>query len=117
MAVAWHEGPSLCVLCRRLQATLFVCLLACLFNRAQKGKADSTLSTSQPVPQASTTRALFCLTSEVERDPVYSEGYGRRRLTTGEPWLRLRAISCLEESKTGVDRTWKRFGESQQALN
>ena len=37
---------------------LLACLLACLFvcgggqegNRAQKGKADSTLSTSQPVP-------------------------------------------------------------------
>ena len=30
MAVAWHEGSSLCVVCRRLQASLFVCLF-CLF--------------------------------------------------------------------------------------
>ena len=34
----------------------------------------STLSASQPVPQASTRRALHRLTSEVERDPVHSVG-------------------------------------------
>ena len=39
-------------------------------------KADSTLSTFQPVPQVSTARALSCLTSEVKRDPVHSGGYG-----------------------------------------
>ena len=43
-------------------------------------KADSTLSASQPVPQASTRRALHRLSSEVERDPVHSVRYGRRRL-------------------------------------
>ena len=43
-------------------------------------KADSTLSASQPVPQASTRRALHRLTSEVERDPVHSVRYGRQRV-------------------------------------
>ena len=41
-------------------------------------KADSTLRSSQAVPHPSTNRAL-CLTSEVERDPVHSTRYGRRR--------------------------------------
>ena len=48
--------------------------------RLQHKKADSTLSASQPVPQASTRRALHRLTSEVERDPVHSVRYGRQRL-------------------------------------
>ena len=43
------------------------------------GKADSTLRSSQAVPHPSTNRALCCLTSEVERDPVHSTRYGRRR--------------------------------------
>ena len=47
---------------------------------AERKKADSTLSASQPVPQASTRRALHCLTSEVERDPVHSVRYGRQRI-------------------------------------
>ena len=42
-------------------------------------KADSTLRSSQAVPHPSTNRALCCLTSEVERDPVHSTRYGRRR--------------------------------------
>ena len=42
-------------------------------------KADSTLRSSQAVPHPSTSRALCCLTSEVERDPVHSTRYGRRR--------------------------------------
>ena len=42
-------------------------------------KADSTLRSSQAVPHPSTNRALRCLTSEVERDPVHSTRYGRRR--------------------------------------
>ena len=46
-------------------------------RRAQK--ADSTLRSSQAVPHPSTDRALCCLTSEVERDPVHSTRYGRRR--------------------------------------
>ena len=45
----------------------------------QQGKADSTLRSSQAVPHPSTNRALRCLTSEVERDPVHSTRYGRRR--------------------------------------
>ena len=42
-------------------------------------KADSTLRSSQAVPHPSTDRALCCLTSEVERDPVHSTRYGRRQ--------------------------------------
>ena len=42
-------------------------------------KADSTLRSSQAVPHPSTNRALCRLTSEVERDPVYSTRYGRQR--------------------------------------
>ena len=42
-------------------------------------RADSTLRSSQAVPHPSTDRALCCLTSEVERDPVHSTRYGRRR--------------------------------------
>ena len=42
-------------------------------------KAGSTLRCSQAVPHPSTNRALCCLTSEVERDPVHSTRYGRRR--------------------------------------
>ena len=42
-------------------------------------KADSTLRCSQAVPHPSTNRALRRLTSEVERDPVYSTRYGRQR--------------------------------------
>ena len=62
-----------------------VYLDAQLLSRGQEGfaerkkKADSTLSASQPVPQASTRRALHRLTSEVERDPVHSVRYGRQR--------------------------------------
>ena len=44
-----------------------------------RGKADSTLRSSQAVPHPSTDRALRCLTSEVKRDPVHSARYGRRR--------------------------------------
>ena len=43
-------------------------------------KADSTLSASQQVAQASTRRALHRLTSEVERDPVHSVRFGRQRI-------------------------------------
>ena len=42
-------------------------------------KADSTLRCSQAVPHPSTSRALSLLTSEVERDPVYSTWYGRQQ--------------------------------------
>ena len=59
-------------------------------------KADSTLRSSQAVPHPSTSRALCCLTSEVERDPVHSTRYGRRR-TMMRVWAgdwRARA-SCL----------------------
>ena len=45
----------------------------------RKRKADSTQGSSQAVPHPSTNRALRCLTSEVERDPVHSTRYGRRR--------------------------------------
>ena len=47
--------------------------------RTNHKKADSTLSASQPVPQASTRLALHRLTSEVERDPVHSVRYGRQQ--------------------------------------
>ena len=59
------------------------------YTRAQLGlrktnkeeeKAGSTLRTSQAVPHPSTIRALSRLTSEVERDPVYSTRYGRQRI-------------------------------------
>ena len=46
-------------------------------------RADSTLRSSQAVPHPSTNRALCCLTSEVERDPVHSTRYGRRRKLCG----------------------------------
>jgi hypothetical protein len=52
-------------------------LLACLPRTF--AKADSTLRSSQAVPHPSTNRALRRLTSEVERDPVYSTRYGRQR--------------------------------------
>ena len=49
-------------------------------SKSKKWKeADSTLRSSQAVPHPSTNRALCCLTSEVERDPVHSTRYGRRR--------------------------------------
>ena len=51
--------------------------LASVWKR--KIKADSTQGSSQAVPHPSTNRALRCLTSEVERDPVHSTRYGRRR--------------------------------------
>ena len=48
-------------------------------NSKNLKEADSTLRSSQAVPHPSTNRALCCLTSEVERDPVHSTRYGRRR--------------------------------------
>ena len=48
-------------------------------GRGEIVKADSTLRSSQAVPHPSTNRALRCLTSEVERDPVHSTRYGRQR--------------------------------------
>ena len=42
-------------------------------------KAYSTQRSSQAVPHPSTNRALCCLTSDVERDPVHSTRYGRQR--------------------------------------
>ena len=50
-------------------------------RKEARRKADSTLRSSQAVPHPSTNRALCCLTSEVERDPVHSTWYGRRRET------------------------------------
>ena len=46
----------------------------------QTEKADNTLRSSQAVPHPSTDRALRRLTSEFERDPVYSTWYGRQRM-------------------------------------
>ena len=63
----------------------------CLHVSAQSHKAGSTLSASQPVPQASTRRALHRLTSEVERDPAHSVRYGRQRAKE--------AISLLLQNK------------------
>ena len=48
----------------------------------QTEKAGSTRRASQAVPHPSTDRALQRLTSEFERDPVYSLRYGRRRTPT-----------------------------------
>jgi hypothetical protein len=54
-------------------------------------KADSTLRTSRAVPHPGTYRALFRLTSEVERDPVHSTRYGRQRtLPNGQQLPKLR---------------------------
>ena len=50
-------------------------------QKKARRKADSTLRSSQAVPHPSTNWALRCLTSEVERDPVHSTRYGRRRKT------------------------------------
>ena len=65
------------------EAPTLVCLFTAISRIASaKGKkADSTLRSSQAVPHPSTSRALRRLTSEVERDPVYSTRYGRQRLT------------------------------------
>jgi hypothetical protein len=52
------------------------CLLEQIFLWETK-KASSTLRASQAVPHPSTDRALQRLTSEFERDPVYSLRYGR----------------------------------------
>ena len=49
-------------------------------------KADSTLRSSQAVPHPSTDRALCCLTSEVERDPVHSTRYDRQRIPDLQPF-------------------------------
>lgn len=57
-------------------------------NGESEGKADSTPRASRAVPHPSTDRALRRLTSEVERDPVYSTRYGRQRhLKFGSPTL------------------------------
>ena len=58
-------------------------VVACWSSRCmthKMEKADSTLRSSQAVPHPSTDRALRCLTSEVERDPVHSTRYGRRQI-------------------------------------
>ena len=52
-------------------------LLICRKKSYQMKKASSTLRTSQAVPHPSTDRALWRLTSEFERDLVYSSWYGR----------------------------------------
>ena len=50
---------------------------------------------------------------------MYSEGYGRRRLTTGEPWLRLRVISCFllggKQNRCGQDmeKIWRKSAGSE----
>ena len=67
-AEAWHLGG-------RAGASSRIAL-AC----QRKQKADSTQRSSQAVRHPSTNRALRCLTSEVERDPVHSTRYGRRRI-------------------------------------
>ena len=56
-----------------------------LFACHHASKANSTLSTSQSVPWVSTMQALSCLASEVERDPVYSGGYGHQQYN-GNCW-------------------------------
>ena len=45
----------------------------------EKEKADSTLKSSRAVPHPSTNWAVPGVTSEVERDPVYSRSGGRQR--------------------------------------
>jgi hypothetical protein len=82
---------------RRELVTVTLGLLA--YNTG-KTKADSTQRSSQAVPHPSTNRALRCLTSEVERDPVHSTRYGRRRYMnslshTLAVWACLRFLASL----------------------
>ena len=69
-----------------LEASVYLYLLCaspleCLCNKSKdRRKADSTLRTSRAVPQTIPHRALFRVTSEVERDPVHSARYGRQRI-------------------------------------
>ena len=72
-----HTGPSgkVVVIRPRTEAAL-----ECWVQECPKGKADSTLRSSQAVPHPSTNRALRRLTSEVGRDPVHSTRYGRQRV-------------------------------------
>ena len=63
-------------------------------GHSSTAKADSTLRASQPVPQASTRRALHRLTSEVEREPEHSVGYGRQRLCGIQLCLRKAALAA-----------------------
>ena len=59
--------------------------------------ADSTLRSSQADSHPSTDRALCCLTSEAERDPVHSTRYGRRRKqrTAANTWPLGCAPCCI----------------------
>ena len=69
--------------------------MATLVGVIKNLKADSTLRSSQAVPHPSTNRALCCLTSEVERDPVHSTRYGRRRMTLGPKCLIYTILNTL----------------------
>ena len=50
-------------------------------QKKRNKKASSTLRTSRAVTHPSTIRALWCLTSEFGRDPVFSSQYGRWRVS------------------------------------
>ena len=81
-----------------------------LFACHHASKADSTLSTSQPVPQVSTARALSCLTSEVKRHPVHSGGYGHRQHWGNQ--MKLDKPGYLHQIgvETGAVQLYSRFG-------
>ena len=60
----------------------------------QEAKADSTLRSSQAVPQPSTDRALRRYTSEVERYPVHSTWYGHQRTLTHKQFTACAGRGC-----------------------
>ena len=70
-------------------------------------RAGSTLRSSQAVPHPSTNRALCCLTSEVERDPVHSTRYGRRRNRVRYPEETI-AFACQHRARRCVGRARRR---------
>ena len=61
-----------------------------LFACHHASKADSTLSTSQPVPYVSTMRALSCLTSEVDFRGRKRSGAFRRIWPSAVQWKLLK---------------------------
>ena len=77
-------------------------------NKCTKEKrADSTLGTSQAVPNPSTIRALCHLTSEVGRDPVYLTRYGRQQM---------KRISALFQRSSPAGKPWERTSFSCSVL-
>ena len=81
-------------------------------------KADSTLRTSRAVPHPGTYRALFRLTSEVERYPVHSTRYGRQRTPGWDSALlrrlpKLKLLSGMSHSTSFYD--WEEARKHKEA--